>query len=413
MGVKATAPRVCQEVRRHLRSLQQVKDSILQSRQTLEQKRLALQERNHYSLKLQVLRAEFDERERHGRGLPKEQLQRVSRNQEKIAWAESQLGDSAKAVSKVAEEHLNRTRSPLVAALHGLSQSAACGWFISTGAVVCRALGEASAAAGEQAADASPQKEREPPAQQVKGVLQLPDILASEDLKPPDRFDPSNPFGADPSPTRPISEEEEEDLAEDGAAIFDETPLEQLRVRELRDRIKARGLSYVGCVEKADLIALLRGTSLRDRATSAPVSLDQEYLKCQVSEYPKEEASSAFDASGYTSSTPPKVGDASPKAPMPEGTSGASTDASRDASSTPPEAPMPEGTSGVVQEADYTSSTPPEAPIPQGASVVLPAATSPEAPIPQRTSSVESAITPPQVPIPRGASGDDLLDMFG
>jgi len=198
-GVKATAPRVAAAVQQQLRSLGELRGAAAKAEECFERKRQAMQERNHYLHKVESLRREFEERDSQGRGFTKEQLHRLSRNQEKLAYAEADLTEASNQSKRVVEDQLKRDRRSLLAALHGLAQAACCGWLISTGAVVCKALQAASAQAPPEAPSGRPQG---------PAVLVLPDAMAEEDLEPPERFDPARPFGDLPQrPSATLAEE--------------------------------------------------------------------------------------------------------------------------------------------------------------------------------------------------------------
>eukprot|EP00435_Cladocopium_sp_Y103_P004872 s3185_g1.t1 len=134
-GVKATAPRVAVEMKKHLARLQELRNSTHKVMELFERKRSAMVEKNHYTLKVETLRREFQEREDQRKGNSKDQLHRLSRNQEKLAYAESEYMDTDKVVTKKIEEQLRQNRSLLFSSLEGLAQSACCGWLVSTGAV--------------------------------------------------------------------------------------------------------------------------------------------------------------------------------------------------------------------------------------------------------------------------------------
>mmetsp|Transcript_61 Transcript_61/g.216 ORF Transcript_61/g.216 Transcript_61/m.216 type:complete len:590 (+) Transcript_61:172-1941(+) len=252
MGVKATATPVGKELKRHLKTLEQVSTRAKAAQELLERKYHAQQERNHYLLKLQGLREENQEREQQGRGASAEQLQRLARNEEKLSRSQQRLDELEEDVQVSLDRHLEAGRRTITAALHGAAQVVACGWFVSTGAVVCRALqqtgateeevGKAAAATGTASQEAA-----------ASGVFQLPPRLAAERFEPPGRFDPADPLAESrtemPAPSGLPSDVPEEPV-----------PLELLTVKELRERLRERGISESGCVEKVEMVARLRSS---------------------------------------------------------------------------------------------------------------------------------------------------------
>lgn len=261
MGIKATAPAVNKELKKHLKSLEQVASGSKAAQTILERRGRAQQERNHYLLKLHALRDEQADRDRQGKGATADQLQRLARNEEKLAKAEQELDACNEAVEQALEIQLQRGQTMLVAALHNISQVIACGWFVSTGAVVCKALHQAERSSdGASASNAkSPEKDKatrtappEPPTttseSSASGVLVLPQSLVGECLEPPDRFNPADPFGGQTAMPEPSGLD----------ARRPSVPLESLSVRQLRECMQQHGLSDAGCIEKSDMITVIR-----------------------------------------------------------------------------------------------------------------------------------------------------------
>lgn len=264
MGVKATAPRVAKELRAHLTSLEEVKKATLEARVTLEKKGHAQQERNHYLLKVQGMRMELEERQAAGKTPSSEQLERLVRNQEKLAKAELDLDDAAVRAKNALEQQRLRNRTSLMGSLRDLAQTVSCGWFISTGAVVCRALQEASAT--EHTEQSPPeQKPAKPQRPHPRGVLELPSNLDGDLLEPPSRFNPLDPFGEEASMPGPVGLElcllpvspEEEAVPSNSTQQPSIAEVSSLSVRELRERLRRLGVPHQHCVEKGELVALL------------------------------------------------------------------------------------------------------------------------------------------------------------
>mmetsp|Transcript_24010 Transcript_24010/g.44149 ORF Transcript_24010/g.44149 Transcript_24010/m.44149 type:complete len:607 (+) Transcript_24010:99-1919(+) len=256
MGIKATAPAVNKELKKHLKSLEQVAAGSKAAQTILERRGRAQQERNHYLLKLHALRDEQADRERQGKSSNVDQLTRLARNEEKLAKAEQELDACNEAVEQALEIQLQRGQSMLVAALHNISQVIACGWFVSTGAVVCKALHQAENSDGAATSDAkSPGTAQatetappEPPPAASEGILVLPQSLVGECLEPPERFDPADPFGGQTAMPEPSGLD----------ARRPSVPLESLSVRQLRECMQQHGLSDAGCIEKSDMITKIR-----------------------------------------------------------------------------------------------------------------------------------------------------------
>jgi hypothetical protein len=250
MGIKATAPRVGKELKRYLVDLERIGEAAKAAQALLARKTQAQQDRNHYMLKLSVLQ---EEGEQHGRSGTGEQAQRVQRNQEKLARAQQHLDDCNEAVELVLERSLHQNTSSIVSALHSIAQIASCGWFVSTGAVVCRSL----QSAGQSEAEARQPKQQPPPPPQGpcenaarSGVLVLPPSLAQDHFDPPSAFDPADPLASRdgsllPEPSRLNPTASSVDETEEATSTF-----EQLSVRELKELLRASGVSGSGCVEK-------------------------------------------------------------------------------------------------------------------------------------------------------------------
>lgn len=306
-GVKATAPRVATVVRRQISSLKELRGCASKVERHFERKRSALQERNHYQQKVESLRAEF-ERHAQGPGFSKEQLHRLSRNQEKLAYAEADLAEAAEQSRKVAEEQLSRNRRALLSALHGLAQAACCGWLISAGAVVCKALQSASAADPEQ---------EEPEEKQRPGVLVLPDAVAEEDLELPERFDPQRPFGDMPPASSALAEEllEGEETKDELEEPEDAENLMLLSVRELRERLRERGLSSSGLVEKQDLVQRLQMAAAKERRASATEAAGPVEVEPGVRVPKDAEEVASIPRGGTSASSPPSGYATSPSRP--------------------------------------------------------------------------------------------------
>lgn len=190
----------------------------------------------------------------------------------------------------------------MVTSVRSVAQVVCCGWFISTGAVICRALQQASDAysareasggrsAGEdaspssasvRAADAAagagsggrplrqlldvPRSEQK---QTEEVIFVLPESLRGESMEPPGIFDPSDPLSRSatgmPAPSGLETKDEEE------AA---EMSLDELTVQQLQELLQAHGLSDSGCMEKGDMVRRLRvaSDSLTPRSAAAAAS---------------------------------------------------------------------------------------------------------------------------------------------
>jgi len=201
-------------------------------------------------------------------------LTRLARNEDKLRKAD-QLLDACEHQANVAlNGQFARSRSAIMAALHGVGQIASCGWFVSTGAVICKALQETR----ENEKDTSqevPAPEEVAPVQmstapQSNGVLVLPSTMAGDTLEPLSKYDPQNPFGPETWTPPPVlsrgnslqsSTEKDTFHQQDAVAIQADSPLESLSVKQLRERMRSSGISDTGCVEKTELVARLRSTS--------------------------------------------------------------------------------------------------------------------------------------------------------
>lgn len=293
MGITATVPAVSKELQRHLKTLEATVAGSRTAQKALSRKAKAQQERNHYMLKLQTLHDEMHERRAAGRGSSVEQQQRLVRNEEKLAQAQRELDSYADAASDVVERQIERGKSALIAELHGISQVVACGFFASTGAVVCKSLHRAGEAQrSEEAAD-----------QPDDGVVVLPaSVSKGARLEPSGKFDPSNPLGGGEQPSAVALPEpsgllllQDDGLPEvwypdegetspsaagrqcaapSPTAVPEaeggvEVPLEDLPVQRLKHLLRANGLSDEGCLEKKDLVARLRSRTASGSASPA------------------------------------------------------------------------------------------------------------------------------------------------
>ncbi|CAL1125708.1 unnamed protein product [Cladocopium goreaui] len=252
-GVKATAPRVAVEMKKHLARLQELRTSTHKVMELFERKRSAMVEKNHYTLKVETLRREFQEREEQRKGNSKDQLHRLSRNQEKLAYAESEYMDTDKVVTKKIEEQLRQNRSLLFSSLEGLAQSACCGWLVSTGAVACKALQVAAEAQAPQSEGSEDRPER---SAVPRNMLLLPPVVVEDELEPPGPFDPRSAFKEKPH-SREIFDLSDGEAMAITARQVDES-LMRCSVKELKELIRKHGLSDDGLVEKSELVELLR-----------------------------------------------------------------------------------------------------------------------------------------------------------
>eukprot|EP00434_Breviolum_minutum_P002575 symbB.v1.2.002276.t1/scaffold122.1/size316190/9 len=254
-GVKATAPRVAVEMKKHLSRLQELRTSTHKVYDLFERKRNAMQEKTHYTVKVETLRREFQEREEQRKGNSKEQLHRLSRNQEKLAYAESAYNDAANLVTKKIEEQLRCNRSLLFSSLEGLAQCACCGWLVSTGAVACKALQLAQEAQEPAAKGAAEVSRQDVP----RGMLVLPPVVAEETLEPLEPFDPSCAFmEATPLSKDIFDLDEEMDLHGSDPSKSSSLPkvetLARRSVKDLKELIRQHGLNDDGLVEKSELV---------------------------------------------------------------------------------------------------------------------------------------------------------------
>eukprot|EP00927_Polykrikos_kofoidii_P047806 TRINITY_DN42092_c0_g1_i1.p1 TRINITY_DN42092_c0_g1~~TRINITY_DN42092_c0_g1_i1.p1 ORF type:complete len:665 (-),score=104.20 TRINITY_DN42092_c0_g1_i1:168-2162(-) len=239
MAIKATTPRVSAELKHHITGLERVVESTKIHQALLERKAKYQMERNHYMLKLQVLKEEVAERDNTGRQPSAEQMQRIGRNEDKLCKAQRDLDEATEAANAVVKGQAQRSRTAILSALHGVAKIAACGWFASTGAVVCRALQSASEA-GARASSNVDVEEIEPKEESSQaGVVVLPLALADDRFEPPARFDPHNPLAAESGTVLP----EPSGLAENLAAVAsceeqeESAEQEQPSVSDLRERL--------------------------------------------------------------------------------------------------------------------------------------------------------------------------------
>lgn len=277
MGVKATAPCVGKRLQRHVGALERLAEAAEAGRSLLEQKSVAQQERNHYMLKLQMLYEDRDDRRRQGKSCSSEQLAKLARNEEKLARAEHRLEDCARAAAIALSNEIEQSRASVLSELHEVAQVVACAWFVSTGAVICRAIqtaesaaSAATTAAGEDKFD----KPTTPPSrmQLMDGVVVLPQTVDPAKLDLPGTYNPADPLSptgvampeptglarplnseaGDDAKTLPTDEKEGEPQVQPGTSHYSSLP-----VRRLRELLRQRGVSDAGCTEKQELIALL------------------------------------------------------------------------------------------------------------------------------------------------------------
>lgn len=282
MGVKATAPHVGEEVKRRFQKLENIRTETKTAQMGLENKGRAQYARNHYLLKLQVLKTEQAEREEQGRKHTAEQLQRLARTEAKLAKAEQELDRCAEVVGSY-KDQVQQNKATLGESLNALAQAFSCAWFVSTGAVVCQAL--------NQAENSGRQATAPPPAESNMRVLVLPSGFSAAQFEPSGRFDAEDPFGRGNLDTQ---EETSSPLHEDSPnhkALYN-NELEKYTVRQLRTLLQERGLSDKGCIEKSDMIARLRNSiktgigysSFQDSDDSHQSSEDESQVTAAVSQ---------------------------------------------------------------------------------------------------------------------------------
>eukprot|EP00928_Gymnodinium_smaydae_P022574 TRINITY_DN18912_c0_g1_i1.p1 TRINITY_DN18912_c0_g1~~TRINITY_DN18912_c0_g1_i1.p1 ORF type:complete len:521 (-),score=78.35 TRINITY_DN18912_c0_g1_i1:238-1740(-) len=172
-GVKATAPQVSRETKRRGKQLEELHKASSEACEALEKKSAAQQERNHYLLKLQTLREEAQDRYSRGQATSADQAQRIQRNEAKLARSQQVLDRTETIVQK----RLRENAPALISAFHGLVQTVSCGWFVSTGAVVCRTLNQTDA-------DASPAPSQSPASESLGSVVAAIPSSSHQDSSP-------------------------------------------------------------------------------------------------------------------------------------------------------------------------------------------------------------------------------------
>lgn len=276
MGLKATAPIVTSELKRHLKRLEEVRQAAVDVQCQLQTRDQRHQEMNHYMSKISNLLEERERLEKSGRTVPQELIQKIQRNQSKLSRSESELLRGNDVANKGLKKELEN-RGELLRACFDVTQIITCGFFVSTGAVICKAIHEAETEASEDAAARASRAPCSP------ALLDLPpDHPSREVLQPPEVFDPKDPLGGTliPEPSGlgeepdPLISEIRRDSAPNPDPLGGKEilvvgeELERLPVRRLKELLDSRGISSEGCVEKADLVKLLRESQGRQESTT-------------------------------------------------------------------------------------------------------------------------------------------------
>merc|ERR1719171_2229822 len=139
MGLQAASPAVTQELARHVKRAQWVRQDGLRCREALKGVAEAGKKLSHYREKVPRLLQERYAAERQGRALSTQQVEKLARNQQKLAEAELEH-EKMEAFQRSLPGKMDKWMSELTASLGSFAQIIACGFFISTGAFVCQAL---------------------------------------------------------------------------------------------------------------------------------------------------------------------------------------------------------------------------------------------------------------------------------
>mmetsp|Transcript_83548 Transcript_83548/g.258356 ORF Transcript_83548/g.258356 Transcript_83548/m.258356 type:complete len:485 (+) Transcript_83548:60-1514(+) len=272
MGLGSASPSVFRQLQRHVKVVKEFVDKLRDQEEVLQARDKAWVEKEHYQRKLNELRSELSRRDRSGQAITAEQMERLQRNEAKHARAQD-LYDSIHTQAQA----YRAAKCDLKAALCDVVRTVACGWFISVGAGVCRAVSEAeSAQRGEQRGRSAPTSSRQ---QALPGWPPEDDFTSHctvevEELEP---FDPANPFkGSWRCESVDIGEEEDssdggggctrERFAMDCSSAWSvgeteeqDTPIESLSEQTLRQRLADQGLGVPSwCADRAALIELVR-----------------------------------------------------------------------------------------------------------------------------------------------------------
>lgn len=280
VGIKVAVPEVSKELKQHLEELDSIRQATANARAELQKKILV-------SKDIQDLRAEREKL----LGGTSDTLKKASSSATLSPQKRQQLEKSEKKITEVRQmvEELDRGidvqvqrgRTSLMTLINGIAQAVSCGWYVSTGAVVCRSIQWAEAreastspdGKGAEASSAAPADQPRRGASDVwgerRGYARLPFIPPSSE------FDPAHPLSEDVSMPKPSglaysfsvngtavprigsTRSTDSGVVREADAELDDW-LQAQPVKHLKELLQTHGLTDKGCVEKSDLVAKLR-----------------------------------------------------------------------------------------------------------------------------------------------------------
>lgn len=272
VGIKVAVPEVSKELKKHLEELDSIRQATANARAELQKKILVAKD-------IQDLRAEREKLKKASSSatVSPQKRQQLEKSEKKLTEVRQMVEELDRGI----DVQVQRGRTSLMTLINGIAQAVSCGWYVSTGAVVCRSIQWAEAreastspdGKGAEAPSAAPADQPRRGASDVwgerRGYARLPFIPPSSE------FDPAHPLSEDVSMPKPSglaysfsvngttvprigsTRSTDSGVVREADAELDDW-LQAQPVKHLKELLQTHGLTDKGCVEKSDLVAKLR-----------------------------------------------------------------------------------------------------------------------------------------------------------